>query len=94
MPCVMGPGRCIATHPGNMYTEPWVGVNGKVGDETDEYPFWTRTATLPSGEFEKCTAPPTASSPAVLSSLEWDLKLYGEVVLPLFEQQMVGAGLS
>ena len=64
----MGPGRCIATHPGNMYTEPWVGVKVKVGDETDEYPFWTRTATLPSGEFEKCTAPPTASSDSSVST--------------------------
>ena len=68
MPCFMGPGRCIATHPGNMYTEPWVGVKVKVGDETDKYPFWTRTATLPSGEFEKCTAPPTASSDSSVST--------------------------
>ena len=45
-------------------------------------------------EQESASLAAAQEDPAVLSSLEWDLKLYGEVVLPLFEQQMVGAGLS
>ena len=32
--------------------------------------------------------------PVVRAALAWDLKLYSEVVLPRFDQQMVGAGLA
>ena len=32
--------------------------------------------------------------PAVRAALAWDLKLYSEVVLPRFDQQMIEAGLA
>ena len=32
--------------------------------------------------------------PVVRAALAWDLKLYSEVVLPRFDQQMVEAGLA